>query len=291
MINMEQYRKALSLRKEGNYEEAYDWLTKAYKAGSLYAKYELLCVYFDGGWGVCAHGGVRIDYSTTMDEANKDPILHCLNRFRPPFAETECLIALTVSNNLEGLTSATIANRYFERNDNQTAIEWLKKGAAEGCAACFYDLSITDWSNMLIAHTQRYTKASTALFYRSFNSRKYNEAFAVYAFNGITDGGLVNLVELVKTNLTNPPVMYFIGKAAPRMYNTENIRLAREHYNIRYQRVKQATLTWMCVATRRLGIYKDVAKMIGKMVFASRENFNDSWDGESFQKRVRRIIK
>ena len=290
---MEEYRKALSLRKEGNYEEAYNWLTKAYKAGSLYAKYELLLVYYDGGWGVCAGSGVKVDYCKTMEEATNDPILSLLKRWNPPLEETERLITLSVSNSLEGLTSESIASDYFYRRENNIGIEWLKKGAAEGCANCwFYLWSRTgDWNCLLVSHQQRYTKASSALFYRNFNNCKYNQAFAIHAYNGIVDGRLVDLIELVKTNLTNPPVMYFIGKAAPRMYNTENIRLAREHYNIRYQRVKQATLTWMCVATRRLGIYKDVAKIIGKMVFASRENFNDSWDGESFQKRVRRIIK
>lgn len=287
---MEEYRKALSLRKEGNYEEAYDWLTKAYKAGSLYAKYELLHIYYDGGWGVCAGSVVKVGYSITMDEAKKDPVLSLLKIYQRPLEVTERLIQLTILNSLEGITSESIASNYFYRKEYNIGIEWLMKGAGEGCAKCSYSLwsRTGNWDCLLVPHQQRLTNASSALFHRNFNNCKYNEAFAIHAYNGIADGRVVDFVQLVKTNLTNPPVMYFIGKAAPRMYNTENIRLAREHYNIRYQRVKQATLTWMCIATRRLGIYKDVAKMIGKMVFASRENFNDPWDGESFQKRARR---
>ncbi len=128
------------MRKEGNYEEAYDWLTKAYKAGSLYAQYELLNVYYFGGWGVCAGSGVDVGYKNTWDAAEKDPVLCLLRHWRPPLAKIELLVEQTISNCLEGLTSADIADYYLQRKEYEIGFEWLNKGVTEGCARCCFRL-------------------------------------------------------------------------------------------------------------------------------------------------------
>lgn len=59
----------------------------------------------------------------------------------------------------------------------------------------------------------------------------------------------------------------------------EHIENVHKYYNACITNAKRATLAWLLCATKRLGICKDVARLIGKKIWRSRKN-PDYWNWE-----------
>lgn len=303
---MEEYKKALLLRKEGKYEEGFEWLQKASEAGSLCAKQELVMVYKHGGWGVPATDD-NWDYVSQLCEFVRTNnfvlagIQWYVGKYNFPLTEQRFQGWLDASTmeGMEVIACAPIAVAYLKRHMYEEAITWLKKGATEGCALCsvrLYENIINGWDCLQFAVSQKNTDACVILFNHYLRCGNFKEAFDIYdnSSPAICNNGIIRLTKLAKKWISNKQALYFIGRSAPESYRSESVQLAREHYNIRYHRVQEAVITWLLVA-KRMRLYKDVARIIGKIVFQSREqegiwDEGTNWKKSRCKKRMKKVI-
>lgn len=290
---MEEFKKALALRKEGKYEEGFEWLQKASDFGNLYAKYELDEIYRNGGWGREAHTTTYILGRGDLFYSNR--FLRILDLMKVGVVhEIDYLREEARIEGVEGMVCFAISNAYKRSRNKTSSIEWLRKGAQEGCARCFLRLweETASWDNLLMAVKQKHHRACKEMFYYYWCRDLFKQAFdnAYDCFLSIRHKGIVPLTELAKTHVANNQALYFIGRSAPASYRSESIQLAMEYYKIRHNRVQEATICWLLIA-KRMRLYKDVARIIGKMVFESRE-YEGIWDeGDNWKVRSKKRIK
>jgi tetratricopeptide (TPR) repeat protein len=291
---MEEYKKALALRKEGKFAEGLGWLQKANDAGNLYAKFELYKIYIQGGWGVYA----KTKHNTLFDFQENELLLMCHRslHFQSAVDSVHFLIERAKTIEEQVLLSSIIA-KSCNWHDRQIMNEWLQKGAEGGCAECLVQLWLKtkDWNHLVAAYAQRNTIACKEVFFHYWKQRYYKEAFDIYnACKEIQREYIISLRDLAQDAAVDLEAKYFIGKSIPDTYTSKAFEQARNYYFLRHLRVKKAVIQWMAIAKRK-GLYKDVARIIGKLVFASRE-IEGVWDkkqksAKSRLKRAKIMIK
>jgi tetratricopeptide (TPR) repeat protein len=279
------YERSFVLRKDGKYEEARACLEKACNSGNLYAQLELFHAYTYGGWGVCANKSRAKKYAF-HHKARQDPLLDYYvdeiiqDGFVAYSPERIALLKKAVADGAQGCILLTFA-RWYARlvghvlKDQQFA--WFKRAADDGCSdSCVRVWYLTkEICYLLEAHRQRSTKGSVELFNYYYKRSQLKEATIVYNENeGIQNNNMLRLTSCLGET-PSKEAMYFIGSIAPD-HNYPIIQTVRSYYRLIHGGAQSATICWLLTA-KRIGLYKDLSRMIGKLVFATRETKQEIW--------------
>jgi hypothetical protein len=146
------------------------------------------------------------------------------------------------------------------------------QGVAQNCAQShLYLWGVKKEVNHLIAaHEQRMTHGSEMLFKHYYVNARFKDAARVYVENTTIQRLDIIHMHSILAQDDRPLVQYFFGGVV-RPYKYERVERAIAYYQHCYGKAQSATLCWMFIATKRIGFYKDIARIIGKIVFASRE--------------------
>lgn len=278
----EGYLKAFVLKQEGKWDEAIQCLENAYKAGNVFARLELYRIHKEGGWGITAncHRARQYefdhDYSQYNDRLLEIVIEACTLGGRLGLGD-DCVacLAKAVEAGAKGCILDAYAQsvRVFSKDKR---IMLLKKSFEGGSTNCLLHLYwwTEDICYLIEAHKEKYVDASSSLFALYYDSERFKEAAAVYLENTALQNNMVLPLHEYLGKSPSPQALYFIGSVAPN-YKITVIQKAIAYYTHRYGEAQKATICWLMIA-KRVGFYKDLARLIGKMIFASREEL-DVW--------------
>lgn len=260
-----EYQEALKLRKNKDYTGASVLLKTAASLGHPLALWDLYKAYYFGGWGI------------QQDNTKAVQTYHVIQK------KTDETLEIIISQNMEllldGAQSGNVSmiTRYAtslcQRKQHADAKIWFELGSKEGdveCVMWLYSSQMPQINDMLIeGHAQLNCRCTYSLFNLHWEQGNYKKACVVYLQNPIAfkDKYLITKAHC------NPVAMYHIGRVTT---NTE----ANSFYKRVNKNVISSVIAWLITA-RRLGLYKDVARVIGKFLFITRETDPESWDWEN----------
>lgn len=288
-------RHALELRKQGKYKEAISFLDKACDEGDGEAWYIKGYFYELGGCGlrqdlhkasVCmAESRARGCYSTDVFVKAQQAAYsgeHALaEKLRIDALEAGYFFALrqidvskvsieivqALADNGDGYACLFVAGFYYEIGNLKKALAYLRKGAEQKVIRCLRQIINPVW---LDAGEISFWECS------KWEVKTYNSAdqlkHLIYKYQSEADE--------VKQQL-----FYMVGRKVAKHFINELSLILTSVLQI-YQRTwaaaHNATVTFL-LCCKQLGVYKDVAKMIGKFIWESRIN-PDFWEEEKNKK-------
>jgi tetratricopeptide (TPR) repeat protein len=273
---MEEYKQALLLREQGKFDEGRALLEKAAELGYEYALRELCNMYFYGGWGV--YKNVSHAMSKSMQ----------LAQISNPRSVDDLHIAM---HNGCSTAMGVLALDLLDQDENESGLRLLELSATKGSAWAYYQLSkhITCKEKreqyLVKAHAQRMCNASYDLFNLYWKEQKYKQAMDVFE----QTIEIENALNTKFNNIVSCESKYFVGRSVAVLRQepplSQLVLDTLPYYKRLYGYVQSATITWLLIA-KQLGLYKDVTRIIGKLIFASRET-PTIWEKTGENKRVR----
>jgi TPR repeat protein len=266
---MEEYKKALLLREEGKFDEGRVLLKKAAELGHECALRELQNMYIWGGWGV--HRNVK--------NFSLDAFL--------PLTVTE--LSLAIQEHGFCFMTEMLARQLMWIGNTDEARKFFEVAAEKGSAGAYHHLSKHTPHKekrefyLLKAHAQRMHHASRDLFNLYWQKQKYKQAMEVFEQTTDTAYALNGHME----SIVSCECKYIVGRSVailPRKDLSLVVLDTLPYYRRLYGYAQSATITWMLIA-KQVGLYKDVARLIGKLIFASRET-PSIWEKTGDNKRV-----
>lgn len=275
---MEEYKKAFVCRKAGRFGQGRLWLHKSFERGNMYAALELWCIYICGGWGVGPNEAFADFYLLFVTKATKnDPLLQMLFKSIGPALRPNDIPVVLSRAIEEGvhLRAYSAMAKLYVSIDKNVAVAYLQRGAEEGCADCCYRLYnlLTDEKVRLDYLTracdQMLADARNTMFEQYWDLRNFKAAMQFYDKGNSPSSVLSYFLR----QCCCPESYYFVGRAITDFIDGvkfPEIKTARQYYERMIAKVRSAVITWLCIA-KKLNSYKDIAQMIGKLVFESRE--------------------
>lgn len=274
---MEEYKQALLLREQGEFDKGRVLLEKAAELGCNYALRELENMYAYGGWGAYKDSEKASFLSDNYPDALK---VIPLEKLQAIVKQGE----FTIATELLGCSLMHI------RRDKNIGQELLKVAADKGSAwSCYILITCDEYKvykeyYLLKAHAQCMYEASMELFCLYWNKQKYKQAMEV--FERTVDSEKYLNAQMKK--IVSCECKYFVGRSVAVLRQepplSQSVLDTVPYYKRLYCCAQSATITWLCIA-KKFNLYKDIARLIGKIIFASRET-PSIWEKTGENKRV-----
>lgn len=288
-------KRALYLRDvKEKYNEAGICLLKAAEEGDSEAMFHLSIAYEYGGWGLemnkklaneylnkSAAAGFRLAGVMTrrLTQGNLTPVEQAFNHFYLPPDNYHEFLPLCMNEKEHEFAQFGIS---LYNVDIKAILKMpiLHKNARVhsyfGARLCTHKYPIDAKRFLTIAHEQKCFMHSVRLVDILINERNYIKAFKI-----ATETKYVDKVILLKDKPKE--LMYKIGKWALKaepthLYDREDIFTERikcmEFYRFTVQSAQSSILAWSLCA-KELGLYKDVTRLISRMVWKLKSDFDD----------------
>jgi hypothetical protein len=271
-------------------------LQSAFELGNEHAAIELFMIYDQGGWCVYPNKERAAFYSNVIHQS-QDPLIQIVTRRVNNREERFRVLYDAVRDDIHVWVLWAMANQYKKDGDKDTAKIWYQKAANKRVAsAC---------SEMLRFKCDTSEERSNFLWYASDACHQCHFRSILHVFNWGWSRGNYRLAttsphatvityEILEDKLGDTPsdeCKYFVGKAVVEVFDRSKyprLFFARLYYREVALKTQASVITWLLVA-KKIGLYKDVARLIGKMIRGYEEVYT-VWNLDSLEikKRLKR---
>jgi tetratricopeptide (TPR) repeat protein len=294
-------QRALALRAEGKFKESHACLLQAADAGDMEAMYRVCA-----DWNFCSdrisygHGAAKKGYyfasvafegylNTSTPSVPKTPIEIAYHQTRMLILDNvqvgwiEPLRPFVYAGNDLAQSIWIVYGCYF---DKELALGHKHPYVCSRLGDWYYDKKDYDSACTLlqIAHDQGYYEASLTLYCMYVNNKRFAKAFEI-----VTESRHYNIVHNIISSIEvinrSYEEQYVIGRWRTKIRDGMLLAITQERTNNEVfwpnlqhcmnvyfnsnEHAQNASFCWMLCA-KRLGIYKDIARIIGQQIWDSR---------------------
>lgn len=276
----ELFQEALALRKKGTFQKGYQLLKRAaFEFEHPFALFEIYLIYDHGGWGETQD---RNQLNRLGDILRHHEELNCFGFIQRVHYIRDFETAVELANTIPSIAHKVAYLGYNNGTrlavSKQLATFSAEAGDANGLFILWKLKKKHPIELLIKASDQKHTEACRILYGRYFNEFKLRKAIELVCSNPHVFSQ--NMLEQWIKREMNPMVeiYYFIGRAAVLLQSELHGEILVKSANV-YRQVtnnsRNSVIAWMFYSGNVLCF--DVALIIGKMIYQTRETDPECW--------------